>query len=117
MGVVILDKDSIKELLFEELSLTNDVKKIQEELRCIANNLRVLAEELKEPLNMQFTSQNKPVTMTEKGKQETNLIEFDRTMQYWHINELVNQLKEKEELIEDVQKRLYPVRNPRNRYL
>lgn len=32
MGVVILDKEEIKELLYEELSLTNEIKKFKSNL-------------------------------------------------------------------------------------
>lgn len=75
--------------------------------------MEILAKELKDPLNISLGTQHRPIIITDSGKAEINLME--RTMRYLDIKNLIEQFKQKTELLDDVQKRLYPVRNPQKR--
>ena len=113
--MIFLDEEMVKDLLYQELMLGVRIKEIQEELSVMAERFKVLSEALKNPLEMNFGGSSAPIVFDDKRKPEFNSMEFDRTMSCYRVKELVQELKEKVVILEDVKKRLYPVRNPQKK--
>ncbi|MCL6558525.1 MAG: hypothetical protein K6U74_06930 [Firmicutes bacterium] len=107
-----MDEEMVKDLLYQELMLEVRIREIQEELSAMAERFKVLSEALKNPLEMNFGGSSAPIVFDDKHKPEFNSMEFDRLTNYYRVKELVQELKEKVAILEDVKKRLYPVRNP-----
>ncbi|HUW65884.1 MAG TPA: hypothetical protein VMW83_14565 [Spirochaetia bacterium] len=108
-----LDKEELKELLYLELALSQEIEQVIRRLKKAGHDLKGIGEALeKHPLLSPLAQPG------DRADCKDNKVFFDLLMEYSGVysftiilSELAN-LKQQRDLLEDIQKRLYPVRNP-----
>lgn len=113
---MLLDKEAVKELLYLELQLTREIGEVIKRLKKAGHDFKRLGETLeKDPLLGPLTPPGGIPRIRDNPENRISidlLVECSRTYSFTLIlSELVN-LRRKRSVLEDVQMRLGPVRNP-----
>lgn len=115
MGVMFLDKERIKELLYRELELSLDIAELIEKLKAAGRDLKIFGERLENnPAGVLLSDEfPQPVISIsgETGKGPLfNLKAFGEQYDREALRQTIILLKCKQEELEEVRRYLYPVR-------